>query len=147
MGSLTGAFRAATLLLATGCACLAAGCTTADGPQPAMGFAGNPQTEIEAAGDADPSIYDDNVAYPGRSIYACEDGESLTVDNTVANVHIALGDGSIMDMPASPPDSRNRYVNGQYALVLDGNEALYMRPKTPPVTCNRAAAASITGQG
>lgn len=139
MGRVTGAARAAVIHLSVGCACLAAGCTT-DGPQPGLGFAAGVVTE-DAAGGADPAIalYDDNVAYPGRSIYACEDGETLTVDNTVAAVHIALPDGSAMDMPASPPDSRNRYVSGQNALVLDGDEALYMRPKTPPVVCRRSA--------
>ena len=142
MGSLSGASRAWTHILLVGAACLVAGCTTAADPQvPGMAFAGDATAAQEASGDADPAVaYDDNVAYPGRAVYSCDDGEKLTVDNAVTNVHIALADGSALDMPASPPDSRNRYVNGQHALVLDGEEALYMRPKTTPVSCRRGTA-------
>ncbi len=76
--------------------------------------------------------YEDNALYAGRSIYRCDNGESLEVNNTVTQVVLGLSDGSVMELPASPADSHTRYVKDQYAFVFDGTEALFFRPKAAP---------------
>jgi membrane-bound inhibitor of C-type lysozyme len=81
--------------------------------------------------------YDDNATYEGRAIYRCDNGETLQVDNTVAAVSISFADGTTMQLPASPADSHTRYVQEQYAMVFDGQEALFFRPKAQPLTCRR----------
>lgn len=46
-------------------------------------------------------------------------------------------DGQSIGLPASPAESRARYGSGAYALVLEENEALWMRAGKEPDTCMR----------
>jgi membrane-bound inhibitor of C-type lysozyme len=91
------------------------------------------------AADAGEAVvdYDDNATYEGHATYKCDNGESLQVDNTVSAVSVGFADGSMMQLPASPADSHTRYVQEQYAMVFDGQEALFFRPKAQPLTCRR----------
>ena len=131
-----GAFLAAGLASA----CLAAGCPS-DSMSPAtMALAaGAPASAVAEAVGGDPQAvpYEDNALYAGRSTYRCDNGENLEVENTVTQVALGLSDGTVMELPASPADSHTRYVKDQYAVVFDGAEALYFRPKAPPATCRR----------
>lgn len=119
------------------------GCSTQAGQTPAMSLApGASPTEMGSADDsavADVN-YDDNAASAGRFAWTCDNGDVVKVDNSVASVTVGMPDGSVMQMPATPPDSRTRYVMQQYALVFDGDEALFFRPKATPLTCKKGAA-------
>jgi membrane-bound inhibitor of C-type lysozyme len=94
-----------------------------------------PDSGTDAATEA--PAYDDNASYAGHSTYRCDNGETLEVENSVTRVAVAGADGSLMELPASPADSQTRYVKDQYALVFDGDEALFFRPKAAPATCKR----------
>lgn len=131
----------ALLAAALASACLA-GCAS-DGTSPATmslapGVSASAADIADAGSDAAGAVpYEDNALYAGRSIYRCDNGESLQVDNTVTQVALNLADGSVMELPASPADSHTRYVKDQYAFVFDGAEALFFRPKAAPATCRR----------
>ena len=134
-----GVSRRAARIACIFAACLLSACASdgIDAPTASLmpGAAGVADT---VGGDADPvAVYDDNATYAGRATYKCDNGESLQVDNSVAAVSIAFADGSSMQLPASPSDSHTRYVQEQYAMVFDGEEALFFRPKSTPITCRR----------
>ncbi len=133
-----GAFLAAALVSA----CLLAGCTSDGTSAPtaslAPGASASAADIADAGADAAGTVaYEDNALYAGRSIYRCDNGESLEVNNTVTQVALGLADGTVMELPASPADSHTRYVKDQYAFVFDGPEALFFRPKAAPATCRR----------
>ena len=73
----------------------------------------------------------------GISVYHCDNGTDLSVDNLGASVRVTEAAGEAIDMPASPADSRNRYVQANYAIVLEGSDALFMRPRGGPIACKR----------
>lgn len=129
-------------LMAGSLAAALAGCTSdglsvgSVGYAPGVLAASLPDAGADAAGGPGTG-YDDNASYAGRSTYRCDSGEMIEVQNTVTKVAVAASDGSIMELPASPADSHTRYALEQYALVFDGDEALFFRPKTPPATCRR----------
>lgn len=131
-----GAFLAAALVSA----CLLGGCASDGTSAPTASLVpGASAADIADAGaDAAGTVaYEDNALYAGRSIYRCDNGESLEVNNTVTQVALGLSDGSVMELPASPADSHTRYVKDQYTFVFDGTEALFFRPKAAPATCRR----------
>lgn len=119
--------------VATAAGCATEGMTTAQGFAPGAALAALPSDTDQAP----QIIYDDNANYAGRAVYRCDDGNTLVVENQVQTVQIGFADGTSMTLPASPADSRTRYVHEQYALVFDGNETLFMKPKSPPITCKR----------
>lgn len=139
--------------LLTGIVMLAAvsGCSTTGVQEPTLGLAPTGSTLVEmGSGDGQqvPVNYDDNVASAGRYLWKCDNGDQLRVDNVVTSITIGMQDGDVMQLPASPPDSRTRYVFEQYAFVIDGGEALFFRPKATPLNCKRgqASAAPIVSQ-
>jgi len=121
------------------------GCSTQAGQTPAMSLApGATPTEMGSADDSGGTDvnYDDNASSAGRFAWTCDNGDIVKVDNTVTSITVGMPDGSVMQMPATPADSRTRYVVQQYALVFDGDEALFFRPKAAPLTCKKGVALS-----
>lgn len=74
---------------------------------------------------------------PGSAVYRCNGGRSITVENRRSSVTLLDPDGETMVLPASPAGQLSRYGQKPYALVLDGNEALYVKPRKSPYTCKR----------
>ena len=74
---------------------------------------------------------------PAGATYRCDGGEALRIENRRSSVTVAKSDGTRIDLPASPPDSRARYGEPPYALVLDGREALYIETGKTPMNCRR----------
>ena len=127
---------------AAGCTSDASLTTGTAGFAPGAGsaFAALADAGDDAEGDASGrASYDDNASYSGRYAYRCDNGERIQVENTVTQVAIAAADGAVVQLPASPADSHTRYVQDQYAIIFDGQEALYFRPKEAPATCRRTS--------
>lgn len=104
-----GAFLAAALVSA----CLLAGCTSDGTSAPTASLAPGASASAADIADAGADVagtvaYEDNALYAGRSIYRCDNGESLEVNNTVTQVALGLADGTVMELPASPADSHTR---------------------------------------
>ena len=73
----------------------------------------------------------------GSAVYRCNGARSMTIDNRRSQVAIIDPDGETHILPASPANQTSRYGEKPYALVLDGDEALYIKPSKPPFTCKR----------
>jgi hypothetical protein len=100
-------------LLALPFACLAA-CV-------GEGDAGSTHAAVSAAGPA---------GRPGLTTYRCEDG-TITVENRASEVVLTDTSGESVTLPAAPPEQRSRYGLPGYALVLEGNQALYVKGGKP----------------
>ena len=74
---------------------------------------------------------------PRLATYRCDDNTSLMVENTVTAVKVTSADGETLDLPAAPPGQISRYGQTIYALVLEGEEALYMKGNKQPLSCKR----------
>lgn len=121
---------AATLLMAL------AGCTSAHGPQAAPpGFAAGALAATDAPAEGDIDLTP--TEQPRLATYRCEDGTSLRVENLRSSVNIVDAEGESFMLPASPQDQISRYGQTPTSLVLDGNEALYMKGRNPPLGCKR----------
>jgi hypothetical protein len=86
----------------------------------------------KAAVDAEPGD-----PKPGLATYACEDQTSLVVDNRVTQVTVTDGEGDVSILPAAPAEQRSRYGVEGLAIVLDGDDALFMKGRHEPVNCRR----------
>lgn len=73
----------------------------------------------------------------GSAVYRCSGGRSLTIDNRRTSLTLLDPDGETMILPAAPSGQTSRYGQKPYAIVLDGNEALYVKPRKSPFTCKR----------
>ncbi|MGB3503065.1 MAG: MliC family protein [Mesorhizobium sp.] len=125
------------------------GCSTTNGPEPVLGLNSSTPVEMGSADDQGGAVdYEDNAASAGRFAWRCDNGETMRIDNVVTSVTIEMPGGEVLDLPASPADSRTRYVFQQYAFVVDGSDALFFRPKATPLNCKRgqASAAPIARQ-
>ncbi|MGB3390639.1 MAG: hypothetical protein WBA88_21965 [Pseudaminobacter sp.] len=96
----------------------------------ALGLAGC-VSQGDGGGDAG------SAAQPVRATYRCDSGASLTVENFGASVRLTDPDGEQIQLPAAPASQRSRYGQTPYALVLEGEEALYMKNGKTPLTCRR----------
>lgn len=77
---------------------------------------------------------------PRVSFFRCEDKGTITVEQRGGSVRLTDLDGENVELPAAPPGQRSRYGQAPYALVLDGDQALYMKSgRTPAATCTRGA--------
>lgn len=74
---------------------------------------------------------------PGLATYVCEDQTALVVDNRVTQVTVTDGEGDVSTLPAAPAEQRSRYGVEGLAIVLDGNDALFMKGRHEPVNCRR----------
>jgi membrane-bound inhibitor of C-type lysozyme len=79
----------------------------------------------------------ETTTQPSHATYSCGPRGALTVDNFRTSVKLVDPEGETVDLPASPATQQSRYGETPYALVLDGNEALYMKSGKEPVTCRR----------
>ncbi|HEY5816956.1 MAG TPA: hypothetical protein VIU14_00960 [Mesorhizobium sp.] len=73
----------------------------------------------------------------GSAVYRCSGGGSIMVDNRRSLVVLRDPDGEMLELPASPAGQLTRYGKKPYALVLEGGEALFVKPRKPPFTCKR----------
>jgi membrane-bound inhibitor of C-type lysozyme len=115
--------RAAWLLAGLAPLIAAAGCV-ADG-----------KTAVVAPAEADGLAPE--TPQPRLATYRCDDNTSLMVENTVTAVKVTSADGETLDLPAAPPGQISRYGQTIYALVLEGEEALYMKGNKQPLSCRR----------
>jgi len=74
---------------------------------------------------------------PGSAVYRCSGGGSMMIDNRRSVVLLRDPDGETLELPASPAGQMTRYGKKPYALVLEGGEALFVKPRKPPFTCKR----------
>lgn len=74
---------------------------------------------------------------PAHAVYDCGPRGELTIDNFRSSVRLVDPEGDDVELPAAPVTQRSRYGQTPYALVLDGNEALYMKSGREPVNCRR----------
>lgn len=79
----------------------------------------------------------DEPGPPAKATYRCEEGGTLSIERSGANVAVLTPDGEQLLLPASPAGQTMRYGEPPYALVLDPAEALYMKGGAEPVTCRR----------
>ncbi|MDH6231452.1 hypothetical protein M2281_002024 [Mesorhizobium soli] len=86
---------------------------------------------------AAPATAEFGAPQPAHATYNCGQRGSLTIDNFRTSVRLVDPEGDNVELPASPATQQSRYGEAPYALVLDGNEALYMKNGKEPVTCNR----------
>jgi hypothetical protein len=70
-------------------------------------------------------------------VYDCGEDGRIGVEFFGAGVRVTEADGSVVELPASPPGQRNRFGEGVSAIVIEGREALYMRARREPWTCVR----------
>ena len=105
-----------------------AGCV-AEGDSGATGALAAP-----SQGDALSSLID---VQPRQATYRCGDKGVLTVQNMRSSVTLVDPEGHNVTLPAAPASQQTRYGQTGYALVLEGNEALYMKGGKEPVTCSR----------
>jgi hypothetical protein len=73
----------------------------------------------------------------GSPVYRCDGGRSLTIENRRSAVTLLDPDGETMVLPASPPGQSTRYGQKPYALVIEGGEVLYVKPRQAPFACRR----------
>lgn len=76
-------------------------------------------------------------AVPTVASYQCGEAGTITVVNSGTSVKVTTDDGTEVVLPASPPESRSRYGEPAYALVLDGSGALWMKSGKRPAECRR----------
>lgn len=73
----------------------------------------------------------------GSPAYRCDGGRTLTIENRRSTVTLLDPDGETMVLPASPAGQSTRYGKKPYALVIEGGEVLYVKPRQSPFTCRR----------
>ena len=54
-----------------------------------------------------------------------------------SSVQVTDPEGDSVILPAAPASQQTRYGMTGYALVLEGNDALYMKGGKEPVNCKR----------
>lgn len=74
---------------------------------------------------------------PAKAAYRCDSGGTLNIERSGSGVAVVAPDGEAVLLPASPAGQNMRYGEPPYALVLESNEALYMKGGAEPVTCRR----------
>lgn len=80
---------------------------------------------------------DEGPAQPRVATYACADGSSLTIEALAGSIRVQASDGSVAELPASPPGQQNRFGTGPDAIVIEDGEALVMAGNHEPLACRR----------
>lgn len=70
-------------------------------------------------------------------VYRCEGDTQMTVLKNADTVHVDSPRGLALDLPASPPAQESRFGAPPYALVVEGDEALWMVTGQEPIACAR----------
>jgi len=89
-------------------------------------------------------------AQPRMAAYRCGEGGEIRIENfgdmvrvhgptdaAAANDADGPAEAAPVELAAAPPGQRSRYGADGYALVLEGNEALWMKAGKAPLTCLR----------
>jgi hypothetical protein len=84
-----------------------------------------------------PPVASETTTQPASATYSCADGSLITIQNLGVSVRISGVGDSPIELPAAPSTQRSRYGEQPYALVLDGNDALFMKTGSQPLTCTR----------
>ena len=79
----------------------------------------------------------ETTSQPRTATYSCADGGMITIENLGASVRILGAGDDVIELPASPASQSSRYGEQPYALVLEGNDALFMKSGEEPLTCTR----------
>lgn len=74
---------------------------------------------------------------PRRAAYECGADGGIVVDNMRDMVTLTDSEGESYQLAAAPPNQSSRYGSDGYALVIEGNEALWMKAGSTPLTCRR----------
>jgi hypothetical protein len=89
-------------------------------------------------GEAGPAtVTTTGTVKPRLATYDCGGDRSISIENAGASVRITNTEGDSIELPASPPDQDSRYGADLFAIVIDGNEALFMKSGEPPISCRR----------
>ncbi|MDI6028205.1 hypothetical protein QBK99_18610 [Corticibacterium sp. UT-5YL-CI-8] len=115
-----------------GACLLASACVETD--KTSLALSGSSSLATETASSNTPDL---GSPQPKHAAYRCDGGATLMIDNRVTTVSLVDPDGETLELPAAPASQRSRYGQTPYALVLDGNEALYMKSGKEPVICRR----------
>ncbi|MBO6717271.1 MAG: hypothetical protein JJ913_04865 [Rhizobiaceae bacterium] len=107
----------------------AAGCTGGSSQQQAPGS--QPRVATYRCGDGDLRIIN-----TGGSVVV-DERVAAPLDETAAPGEAPELVETRFELVAAPPNQRSRYGAEGLALVLEGNEALWMKAGRPPMTCNR----------
>lgn len=84
-----------------------------------------------------PAVTNVAAAPSVAGVYDCAEDGRIQVDLTGAGIRVTEADGSVLELPASPPGQQTRFGEGVSAIVIEGREALYMRGRREPWTCTR----------
>ena len=91
-------------------------------------------------------------AQPRMAAYRCGDDGDIRIENlgSMVRVYEPIEEGTLpeegdadapgwapIELAAAPPGQQSRYGSNGYALVLEGNEALWMKAGKTPLTCVR----------
>lgn len=76
-------------------------------------------------------------AYSGPVTYRCEEALEMTLERKGTLVSIRSPRGVDVELPAAPPGQSARYGESLYAVVLDGDDALWMVNGKAPIACKR----------
>ncbi|MEQ1952920.1 hypothetical protein [Mesorhizobium sp. CN2-181] len=68
---------------------------------------------------------------PGVTNYRCGEDGSITVENRSSEVVLTDTTGEAVTLPAAPAEQRSRYGIPGYALVLEGDNALFVKGGKP----------------
>jgi len=67
--------------------------------------------------------------------YHCEDGGELRVERKPGSVAVTDTEGAVVTLPPAPPNQQARYGADGYALVIEGNDLLWMKAGRTPLDC------------
>lgn len=73
----------------------------------------------------------------GLLTYSCSDGGQLAIQRLSNGVRLAGADAVEVDLPAAPAGQDSRYSQEPYTLVLDGQDALFVKTGDEPRDCTR----------
>ena len=72
-----------------------------------------------------------------QATFDCGEDGKITLQGSQSAVRLIEADGSAYDLPASPPTQASRFGEGGLALVVEGEEALWMKAGKQPMSCRR----------
>jgi len=101
------------------------------------GAAGNAGHSVTPGAATSQALGETRASQPAHAVYNCGRRGQLTVDNFRTSVRLVDPEGDSVELPAAPATQQSRYGQTPYALVLDGNDALYMKSGKEPVDCRR----------
>ena len=112
-----------------------ASCVAETAATPAASLAPGP---VAATNDAPAPAQSSTIdVQPSRATYRCGARGTLLVQNMRSSVQVTDPEGDSVILPAAPASQQTRYGMTGYALVLEGNDALYMKGGKEPVNCRR----------